>query len=213
VIRDSNESPAHLAGMRLGILGGTFDPIHHGHLVAASEVHHQLDLDRVLFVPAGNPPHKPHRPITPVNHRLRMIQLAIAGRLHFSISRVDVDRPGPCYTVDTLRLLRAAWGSEPALLFIVGVDSLTEIVTWYQPQSLLELCELAVVERPGVLVDPASLERELPGISSKIHWIRMPGLEISSSELRARVREGRPISYLVPAPVERYILEQGLYRS
>ena len=211
--RDSNASVAQAAGTRLGVLGGTFDPIHHGHLVAASEVHHQLGLDQVLFVPAGNPPHKPDRPISPVWPRLRMIELAIAGRPHFAISRADVDRPGPCYTVDMLRLLRAEWGSHAALFFIEGSDSLAEMVTWYQPRDLIELCELAVVKRPGAEVGLDQLERHLPGVSARIHWVMMPSLEISSSDLRSRVRDGRPISYLVPSPVERYILEQGLYRS
>jgi nicotinate-nucleotide adenylyltransferase len=213
VIRDSNQPLARLAGIRLGILGGTFDPVHHGHLVAASVAHHQLGLDRLLFLPAGNPPHKPDRPITLADHRLRMIELAIAGRSYFSISRLDLDRPGPCYTVDTLKLLRDEWGSDTALFFVEGADSLAEMATWYQPQNLLELCELAVVERPGVVVDLAALEIELPGISSRLHWLRMPRLEISSSDLRTRVREGWPISYLVPGPVERYILDQGLYSS
>jgi nicotinate-nucleotide adenylyltransferase len=207
MIRRSNESAA-----RLGILGGTFDPIHHGHLVAAEEAHNQLGLDQVLFVPAGEPPHKPNRPISPVHHRLRMIELAIAGKPHLAISRVDADRPGPCYTVDTFRLLRAKWGSAPVLFFIEGADSLTDITTWYQPERLIELCDLAVVARPGVEIDLAGLEKGLPGLMSRIHWVQMPCLEISSSDLRARVRGGRSISYLVPPAVEAYILEQGLYR-
>jgi nicotinate-nucleotide adenylyltransferase len=207
LIRPSNESVA-----RLGILGGTFDPIHHGHLVAAMETHHQLDLDGVLFVPAGRPTHKPDQPITPAHHRLQMIGLAIADKPHFAVSRVDVDRPGPCYTVDTLGLLRDEWGPEPTFFFVEGTDSLAEMKTWYRPQLLLELCELAVVDRPGVEVDLAALERDLPGLSQQINLVQMPRLEISSSDLRARVREGRPISYLVPTAVEAYIAEQGLYR-
>lgn len=196
---------------RLGILGGTFDPIHHGHLVAAGEAYYQLGLDLVLFVPAGSPPHKPDRPISPGDQRLRMIELAIAGRTHFATSRVDLDRPGPCYTVDTLRLLRDEWGSETTLFFIEGADSLSEISTWYQPQRLIELCELAVVERPGVALDLSLLDGQLPGLSSRIHWVQMPSLEISSSDLRARVRGGRPISYLVPATVETYVVQECLY--
>ncbi|MFC2036849.1 nicotinate-nucleotide adenylyltransferase [Chloroflexota bacterium] len=196
---------------RLGILGGTFDPIHDGHLVAAEETRYQLDLDRVLFVPAGVPPHKPDRPISPAHHRLRMIELAIAGRPHFAISRVDVDRPGPCYTVDTLQLLRTEWGRSIAFFFVAGADSLNEFATWYQPQRVIELSELAVVGRPGVELDRAQLERQLPGLSSRIHWIQMPLLEISSSALRARVRAGRSISYLVPEAVEAYVLDHGLY--
>jgi nicotinate-nucleotide adenylyltransferase len=197
---------------RLGILGGTFDPIHHGHLVAAEETRHQLELDEVLFVPAGRPPHKPTRPISPAHHRLRMIELAIADRPQFALSRVDVERPGLCYTVETLELLRAEWGPGPTFYFVVGTDSLADIPTWYQPQRLIELCELAVAARTGVEVDLVRLEEQLPGVRDRLHWVPMPMLEISSSDLRARVRAGRPISYLVPPMVEAYILEHGLYR-
>ncbi len=203
-----------MAGLirRLGILGGTFDPIHHGHLVAAQEVQHQLALDQVLFVPAGMPPHKPPQPISPIHHRLRMVELAIAGKSHFALSRLDADRPGPCYTVDTLQLLRREWGPGPLFVFIIGADSLADLLTWHQPQRLIELCELAAVTRPGVEVDLPRLAEHLPGITARLHLVQMPLLEISSSDLRARVRAGRPISYLVPPAVEAYILEQGLYR-
>jgi nicotinate-nucleotide adenylyltransferase len=196
---------------RLGILGGTFDPIHHGHLVAAEEACHQLELDQVLFVPAGTPPHKPNRPISPAHHRMRMVELAIAAKPYFALSRVDVERPGLCYTVDTLELLRAEWGLGPTFYFIVGADSLADIPTWHQPQRLMELCELVVAARTGVKVDLARLEEQLPGLRDRLNWVPMPALEISSSDLRARVRAGRPISYLVPPAVEAYILEQGLY--
>ncbi|MGQ9598040.1 MAG: nicotinate-nucleotide adenylyltransferase [Anaerolineae bacterium] len=196
---------------RLGILGGTFDPIHHGHLVAAEEARHQLQLDRVLFVPAGTPPHKPRQPISPIFHRVRMVELAIAGRPYFSLSRVDAERSGPSYTVDTLELLRAEWGPEPAFFFIEGADSLADILTWYQPHRLLELCDLAVVGRPRVQLDLPHLESLLPGLTARIHWVHMPRLEISSSDLRARVRDGRPIAYLVPPAVETYIMDHGLY--
>ncbi len=198
---------------RLGILGGTFDPVHHGHLVAAEEAHHRLGLDLVLFVPTGVSPHKPDQPSLSFVHRLRMLELAIAAKSHFAISTVDVERPGPCYTVDTLELLRAEWGPIPIIFFIEGADSLAGILTWHQPQRILELCHLAVVERPGVEIDIDRLEQQLPGLSSRLHWIQMPLLEISSSDLRARVRNGQSISYLVPRAVEAYILEHGLYRS
>ena len=197
---------------RLGILGGTFDPIHHGHLVAAEETRHQLDLDQVLFVPTGRPPHKPARPISPAHHRLRMLELAIAANPRFALSRVDVERPGLCYTVETLELLRAEWGPGPTFFFIVGTDSLADMPTWYQPQRLIELCELAVAARTGVEVDLVRLEEQLPGLGERLNWVPMPMLEISSSDLRARVRAGRPISYLVPSAVEAYILEHRLYR-
>lgn len=203
-----------MAGLiqRLGVLGGTFDPIHHGHLVAAQEARYQLGLDLVLLVPAGEPPHKPARPISDVAHRLRMVELAIAGRSGFALSRVDVDRQGPCYTVDTLALLREEWGSAPVFFFIEGVDSLAEITTWYQPHRLIQLTDLAVVRRPGVELDLDRLETDLPGLGERLHWVQMPQLEISSSDLRARVRDGRPISYLLPHSVEAYIKEQDLYR-
>jgi nicotinate-nucleotide adenylyltransferase len=196
---------------RLGILGGTFDPIHHGHLVAAGEAYHQLGLDRVLFVPAGNPPHKPRDPITAAHHRLRMLELATAAVPHLGISHVDLERPGPCYTLDTLRTLRAEWGPEPTFFFVEGADSLADILAWHQPERLIELCELAVVQRPGVTIDLDLLDDKLPGLAEVVHWVQMPLLEISSSDLRARVREGRPISGLLPPAVEHYIREQGLY--
>jgi nicotinate-nucleotide adenylyltransferase len=195
----------------LGILGGTFDPIHHGHLVAAEEALHQVSLDRVLFVPAGAPPHKPSRPITPAEHRLRMVELAIAGKPQFAVSCVDLDRPGPSYSVDMLALLRQAQGPGPKFFFIVGADSLSEMATWYRPERLIELCELVVVERPGSEIDLDQVEGQLPGISLRLHRVQMPRLQISSSDLRARRRAGRSISYLVPPAVEAYIGEHGLY--
>lgn len=198
---------------RLGLLGGTFDPIHCGHLVAAAEAHHQLDLERVLFVPTGSPPHKPDSSVSLVEHRVRMVELALADHPHFELSRADVDRPGPSYTVKTLELLRREWGPGPTIFFIEGADSLADFLTWYQPQRLLELCQLAVVERPGVELDLEELDRRLPGLAAKVHWVQMPCLEISSSDLRARVRAGRSISCLVPPPVEAYIREHDLYRN
>ncbi|HSR34479.1 MAG TPA: nicotinate-nucleotide adenylyltransferase [Anaerolineae bacterium] len=197
---------------RLGVLGGTFDPIHHGHLVAAGEALHQLQLDQVLFVPAGEPPHKPTRPVSLAHHRFRMIELAIAGKPCFTLSRVDLDRPGPSYTVEMLDLLQVEWGPDVTIFFIEGTDSLNDMPTWFQPQRLIELCELAVVARGGVKVDISPLEEQLPGLGDRLHWVEMPRLEISSSDLRARVRAGRPISYLIPTSVESYILEHGLYR-
>ncbi|MCL7454903.1 MAG: nicotinate-nucleotide adenylyltransferase [Anaerolineae bacterium] len=197
---------------RLGVLGGTFDPIHHGHLVAAQEVLHQLRLDRVLFVPAGDPPHKPSRPVSATHHRVRMVELGIAGRADFVLSRVDVDRPGPHYTVGMLQLLHREWGPGATLYFIEGTDSLADILSWHRPEQLIALADLAVVQRPGVEVDTDAVERQLPGLRERIHWVQMPSLEISSTDLRARVREGRPISYLLPAAVEGYVREQDLYR-
>jgi nicotinate-nucleotide adenylyltransferase len=196
---------------RLGVLGGTFDPIHHGHLVAAQEAFYQLGLDQVLFVPAGMPPHKPAGPITPARHRLRMIELAIGDRPCFALSRVDVDRPGPHYSADTLQLLKDEWGIDTTLFFIEGSDSLAEILSWHEPQRIAELAELTVVERPGAEPDLDRLEQHLPALKGRMHRVQMPLLDISSTDLRRRVREGRPIDYLVPDAVKDYILEQELY--
>jgi nicotinate-nucleotide adenylyltransferase len=141
-----------------------------------------------------------------------MVELAIAGRPEFGLSRVDVDRPGPHYTADTLALLREEWGPEVTFFFIEGSDALADLVAWHDPQRLLEQAELAVVERPGAAVDLEALAARLPGLKDRLHWIEMPALEISSTGLRTRVGQGRPISYLLPAAVEAYIAAQGLYR-
>jgi len=197
--------------MRVGVLGGTFDPIHNGHLVAAEEVRAQLRLDRVVFVPAGLPPHKLTDDVSSVDHRLAMVKLAVAGNPYFTVSHVDIDRFGPCYTVDTIELLRDEWGFEVELYFIMGSDSLADILTWHRPGRLIRLCRLAVMERPGYRVDMQELERMLPGIASRIHLINSPQLDISSTDIQRRVREGLPIKYQVPEAVEDYIYEHELY--
>lgn len=200
-----------MAGLtRLGVLGGTFDPVHHGHLVAAQEAFYQLALERVLLVPAGSPPHKPSQPITPARHRLRMVELAIGNRPCFGLSRVDVERPGPHYSADTLALLRDEW-PDATLFFIVGADSLAEILSWRWPERIAALAELVVVARPAIEPDLDRLDAALPGMRDRLHRVEMPLLDISSTDLRRRVREGRPITYLVPPEVERYIAEQELY--
>lgn len=197
--------------MRVGVLGGTFDPIHIGHLVAAEEVRAQLGLDRVVFVPAGLPPHKLTNHVSPVEHRLTMVKLAVAGNPYFTVSRVDIDRFGPCYTVDTIELLRAELGPDVELYFILGSDSLADVATWHKPERLIRLCRLAVVERPGYRVDMEELEHMLPGITSRVHFINSPQLAISSTDIQRRVRQGLPIKYQVPEAVEDYIYEHGLY--
>ncbi len=196
---------------RLGVLGGTFDPIHYGHLVAAQEARYQLALERVLFAPAAHPPHKPDEPLSKVHHRLRMVELAIEGREEFALSRVDVDRPGPHYTTDMLSLLQQAWGPGTEFFFVAGSDSLADILKWYRPERIIQQAKLAVVRRPGIEVDIDALERELPGLSARVCWVEMPLLDISSTDLRERVRRGRPISFFLPPAVETYLLEQGLY--
>ena len=199
--------------MRLGILGGTFDPIHFGHLLAGEEARVALRLDRVLFAPAGDPPHKQGNSILPVAHRLAMVRLAIADNPAFAITTVDVDRPGPHYTVDMVRLLRDEWGtSTDETFFIMGADSLAHLLTWHQPARLIQLCRLAVVARPGYRADLGELEAALPGLNQRLDWVEIPVLGISSSDLQRRVREGRSIRYQVPAGVAQYVAEHRLYR-
>ncbi|MBI3943048.1 MAG: nicotinate-nucleotide adenylyltransferase [Chloroflexi bacterium] len=197
---------------RVGILGGTFDPIHHGHLVAAQEVYYRLKLDKVYFVPAGHPPHKPQKIITPPEMRVEMVRLAIEHHQGFDISRVDVDRPGPSYTIETLELLKQAW-LETQLHFIMGMDSLSDFLTWHAPERIIALTRLAVVSRPHYEADLQSLEKALPRLVENIDWVPMPWMEISSTDLQRRVREGAPIRYLVPPAIESYIQEHNLYRE
>lgn len=197
---------------RIGVIGGTFDPIHYGHLAAAEEARVRMNLERVLFVVAGVPPHKLDEEVTPVEHRLAIVSLAIASNPHFEISRVDVDRPGPSYTVDTISILQKQWRQETEVYFIMGLDSLVELPTWHHPQRLIQLCRLLAVKRPGFETDMAELEASVPGISSRVEIIDMPEVDISSSDLQQRVRDGLPIKYQVPEEVERYIMEHGLYR-
>lgn len=192
--------------MRLGIMGGTFDPIHVGHLVAASEAGFLLGLDEVLFVPTGHPWQKGHRQVTSATHRVTMCMRAIADNPRFTVSRVDVSRPGPTYTVDTLRDLAAAYPGAQ-LAFITGADALRGILTWRHADEVLRRAQLVGVTRPGhVLADP--------GVGAdRVTLIDVPALAISSTDIRDRVRRGAPIDYLVPVTVAEYIAQQGLYRA
>jgi len=201
----------------IGVIGGTFDPIHFGHLVIAEEVYATLKLAEMVFVPAGQPPHKPEQVVTPAQDRLAMLQLAIASNPHFTISMVDLERPGPSYTVETLRLLREQWGEQTAIYFVIGRDSLEDLLDWYNPVGILEQLDyLVAVKRPGYTEEKGYIERleeRLPGIRQRLIIMSAPQLEISATELRQRVAEGRPIKYQVPEVVEQYILQHGLYRS
>jgi len=199
--------------MRIGVLGGTFDPIHLAHLVAAEEVRVRIALERVLFVPAGMPPHKLHVNVTPTKHRLKMVELAIADNPHFTLSRVDIDRFGPSYTVDTIELLHDEYGPEAEIYFIMGSDSLSELLTWHKPERLIRLCRIVALTRPGHRVDLKELNRLLPGAIARVQLLDMPLLEISGTELQRRVRAGLPIKYLVPPAVEAYIHRHGLYQQ
>ena len=198
--------------LRLGVLGGTFDPPHYGHLTLAENGRVQLDLDRVLFVPAGQPPHKPSRPITPAHHRVAMVEAAIADNPAFVLSHVDLGRAGPHYTVETLTLL---WQEYPAaeLFFLMGGDSLSKFLTWRDPAGIVQQARLAVMQRPGREPDLTALEQSVPGIRERLVWLDVPHLDVSSSGLRQRVRHGLPLRYLVPPAVEAYVREQRLYEA
>lgn len=199
--------------MKVGVLGGSFDPIHYGHLVAAEEVRYQLQLPQILLVPAGQPPHKVSRTISPVEHRMAMAHLAISSNPHFRLSRVDVDRPGPHYSVDTVALLRKELGPDAEIHFIVGLDSLIEMAMWREPARLLRTCRVVGVTRPGY-EDLSKLAPEIRQAGAgRIVIVQIPALNISSSDLRRRVREGRPIKYQLPEAVEEYIYKNGLYVS
>lgn len=197
---------------RIGLIGGTFDPIHYGHLVAAEEARAVLGLEKVLFAPAGTPPHKRGRPITPVGHRAEMVRLAIASNPFFEFSSLDLQRSGPSYSVDTLSILRAQLGPEPEIWFIIGLDSLADILTWREPSRLVELARIVAVTRPGYATfDLAELEPHLPRARERIQVLPIPELNISSSTLRWRVSVGLPIKYQLPEAVEAYIYAHRLY--
>ncbi|WP_448576606.1 nicotinate-nucleotide adenylyltransferase [Thermomicrobium sp.] len=197
---------------RLGIFGGTFDPIHHGHLIVAEVLREELQLSRVLFLPAGQPPHKIGRPITPIPHRLAMLQLALQGNPHFAISYVDVRRPGPCYTVDSLTVLRHEY-PDAELVFLMGEDSLHDLPTWHQPNRIAELALLGVALRPGIAVDLESVFARVPAARDRVILVPVPLIQIAASDIRRRVAQGRTIRYQVPPVVEEYIARHGLYRT
>jgi nicotinate-nucleotide adenylyltransferase len=192
------------SGRRVGVMGGTFDPIHHGHLVAASEVQRVFDLDEVVFVPTGQPPHKSTS--SPAEHRYLMTVVATASNPRFTVSRVDIDRPGPTFTVDTLRDLGAA-RPDADLFFISGADAIAQILEWKDHDELWNLAHFVAVSRPGHALTLAGLPD--PHVSS----LEVPALAISSTDCRARVRHGAPVWYLVPDGVVQYITKHSLYRS
>jgi nicotinate-nucleotide adenylyltransferase len=199
---------------RVGILGGTFDPIHVGHLVVAEDCWFQLRLDEVLFVPAGAPPHKRGRPVSAAADRVAMVELAIAGNPHFRLSRADVDRPGISYSVDSVRTIQAEVRSEARLYFIIGNDSLADLPSWHEPNLLLDLCQIVAVNRPGYPpFDLGRLESAIPRARERITVLEVPSLDVAASDIRRRVSDGWPITYLVPSAVRDYIAERGLYRT
>ena len=202
---------------QVGILGGTFDPIHNGHLAIAEAARGCLGLDRVIFIPAGRPWLKARAAgrITDAEHRLAMVRLAIEGCPHFEASAMEVERPGLTYTVDTLAELRSREGGSPgqtAMYLILGMDSVRELHRWHEPQRLFEMCVVVAVSRPDTDdVTASSFEQDFPAAADRFRLFRGPLLNISATAVRKRVAEGRPIGDSVPAPVEQYIRYHGLY--
>jgi nicotinate-nucleotide adenylyltransferase len=190
---------------RIGVMGGTFDPIHHGHLVAASEVAHIFALDEVIFVPTGEPYQKDDRKVSPAEDRYLMTVIATASNPRFTVSRVDIDRPGPTYTIDTLRDLHDASGPDADLYFITGADALENILTWHDVDTLFSLAHFVGCTRPGHRLTGAGLP------DGKVSLVEIPALAISSSECRARVAADEPVWYLVPDGVVQYIAKRHLY--
>ncbi|HXF58035.1 MAG TPA: nicotinate-nucleotide adenylyltransferase [Actinomycetota bacterium] len=196
---------------RLGVMGGTFDPIHQGHLVTAEEARIEFDLDHVVFVPTGQPWMKTHRKVTPAEHRYLMVVIATASNPYFSVSRIEIDREGPTYTVDTLEELRRQSGPDTELFFITGADAILEIFRWKDPEEVLARAHFIAATRPGY--DLARFEREAPTSHPNVSVLDVPALAISSTDVRRRVAEGRSIRYLVPEGVRAYIEKFGLYRD
>lgn len=218
---------------RIGVFGGTFDPPHWGHIRLAETAYTQLKLDKVLWVPAGQPPHKQgdhlHRPTgavltstgrfgqmtwdmpSPPHHRMAMTLLAISGNSHFELNLLDMHRPGPHFTVEMLTLLHQRYGTETMFWFLIGEDSLRELGNWRSPEQILQLCRLAVFPRPGPPTDWEALEQIVPGIHTQVDWLEAPPVELSSSVIRRLIRQGRPIDEFVPETVCNYIREQEVY--
>jgi nicotinate-nucleotide adenylyltransferase len=195
---------------RLGIFGGTFDPIHLGHLIAATELRHALSLDRVLFVPAGRPPHKAAREVSSGADRLAMLRLAVADNPAVEIDTLDLERGGLSFTAD---LLAALLDQRPgsALFFLMGNDSLRDLPNWHEPRRIAELAELGVASRAGVGFDLDAVLRAVPEARNRVHLVPIPLIGISSTEIRRRVAAGAPVAYQVPRAVEEYIRNRGLY--
>lgn len=202
--------PAPIVPGSVGILGGTFDPIHHGHLVIAEEAREALGLERVLLVPTAMPPHKPGRALTAAAHRLAMAELAVAGNPAFAVSGIEVERGGPSYTVETLEALSADGIADP--WFILSTEALAGFPAWRQPGRILELCRLAVVPRGNhEMLDAAWVREHFPGREDRIAFLPGPLLPISGSVVRRRAAAGRSVRYLVPDAVARYITDHALY--
>ncbi len=199
--------------MNIGVLGGTFDPVHIGHLILAEEVAARLNLAGVLFIPAGQPWLKADAPVSAAEHRVRMASLAIAGRSRFKLLTMEIERAGPSYSVDTIRELKKQIAAGDELLFVLGWDNLVDLPRWRQLSQLIKMCRLVAVPRIGYPVpDLAPLEAAIPGLSGRLIMLDKPEIDISASVIRERVSQGLSIERLVPEAVEKYIKDHGLYK-
>ncbi len=200
--------------MNIGVLGGTFDPIHIGHLALAEEVRARLELAEIRFVPAGQPYQKADTHILEARHRVQMVRLAIAGKPYFYLSTMEIERAGPTYTVDTISELKSQLGKGDELYFILGWDNLEELPKWHEPERLISMCRLVAVPRVGYPIpDLKSLEKAVSGLSERLVMLDKPEIDISASLIRERIARGLSIEHLVPEQVEKYIREQGLYSA
>ena len=196
---------------RVGLLGGTFDPVHLGHLILAETARDTLRLDCVYFVPAASPPHKKGRIEASAKDRLAMLELALSDNPDFQISHIDLNRAGPHYTSDMVVLARQELGADTELWFLMGLDSLIDFPNWHEPERIRSLARLAAATRPGYEIDFSPLEVKLPGISHEVTLLPMPGVSIASNNLRRRIQHGSSIRYLVPEAVRQYICEKQVY--
>ena len=205
-----------MTGKKIGVLGGTFDPIHLGHLIVAEDLREKLGLKEVLFIPAGRPwlKLKEDKPISAAKHRLAMVKLAVASNPFFKVSTIEIDRPGFSYSIDTVLELKSKLGAKAEIYFIVGPDALEGLPKWKEPARLLEECQVVGIGRPGYTgANLRKLDRSIPGASRRITLVDVPQIDISSTEIRQRVAQGLSIRYLVPGSVEKYIHEHRLYVS
>lgn len=208
--------PNHKPGqLNIGLMGGTFDPIHIGHLVTAEEARQQFSLDYVIFIPSGLPPHKDKEEVSPAEHRYLMTTLAVMSNPSFIVSRVEVDKQEPSYTIDTIRYFTARGAPGANLFFITGADAILEIFTWKDYAALMGLCTFIAVSRPEYPLEKLGeiTEKLCPELKSKIHLLEIPALAISSTFIRKRAALGKTIKYLTPEPVEQYIKKHGLYKK
>jgi len=198
---------------RIGISGGTFDPIHYGHMIIAEQIRESLELDKVIFIPSGLTPHKDITKVTPAEHRFNMVRAAVQTNSFFEVSRIEIEREGYTYTIDTVRQLNEIYGETARLFFIIGADVIPELLTWKDYEKLFKLCEFIAVLRPGFKKDDIMKEVEYLRSTylAKIHIVDAPLIDISSTIIREKVKAGKSIKYLVPESVESYIIKNKLY--